>query len=112
MGSTDDQKNQLRSRAEWKDEEADSLYAMQLASASVLPMVLKAAVELDLLELMAQAGPGAAVSPSELAAQLPTTNPDAAVMLDRILRLLCTYSVLNCSLRTLADGRVERLINK
>ncbi|CAH9070880.1 unnamed protein product [Cuscuta epithymum] len=109
MGSTDDQKNQLRSRAESKEEEADSLYAMQLASASVLPMVLKAAVELDLLELMAQAGPGAAVSPSELAAQLPTTNPDAAVMLDRILRLLCTYSVLNCSLRTLADGRVERL---
>ncbi|CAH9070878.1 unnamed protein product [Cuscuta epithymum] len=82
---------------------------MQLASASVLPMVLKAAVELDLLELMAQAGSGAAVSPSELAAQLPATNPDAAVMLDRILRLLCTYSVLNCSLRTLADGRVERL---
>ncbi|CAH9143024.1 unnamed protein product [Cuscuta epithymum] len=108
MGSTATQ-SQLRNRVDCDKEEADSLYAMQLASASVLPMVLKAAVELDLLELMAQAGPGAAVSPSELAAQLPTTNPDAAVMLDRILRLLCTYSVLNCSLRTLADGRVERL---
>ncbi|CAH9058767.1 unnamed protein product [Cuscuta epithymum] len=109
MGSTG-KESQLRSRAESDDDEAASLFAMQLASASVLPMVLKSAIELDLLELMAKAGPGAAVSPSELAAQLPTTNPDAAVMLDRILRLLCTYSVLNCSLRTLPeDGRVERL---
>ncbi|CAH9080078.1 unnamed protein product, partial [Cuscuta epithymum] len=109
MGSTGNE-SQLRSRAEWYGgEEDDSLFALQLATAAVLPMALKAAVELDLLELMAKAGPGAAVSPSELAAQLPTTNPDAAVMLDRILRLLCSHSVLNCSLRTLADGRAERL---
>ncbi|CAH9070095.1 unnamed protein product [Cuscuta europaea] len=110
MGSTG-KESQLRSRAESDDDdEAASLFAMQLASASVLPMVLKSAIELDLLELIAKAGPGAALSPAELAAQLPTTNPDAAVMLDRILRLLCTYSVLNCSLRTLPeDGRVERL---
>lgn len=82
---------------------------MQLASASVLPMVLKSALELDLLEIMAKAGPGAFISPSELAAQLPTKNPEAPVMLDRMLRLLATYSVLNCTLRTLPDGRVERL---
>ncbi|XP_028052000.1 classical arabinogalactan protein 5-like [Camellia sinensis] len=65
-----------------------------LASASVLPMVLKSAIELDLLEIMGKAGPGAYVSPSEVAAQLPTKNPDAAVMLDRILRLLTSSSVL------------------
>ncbi|KAF2299180.1 hypothetical protein GH714_030908 [Hevea brasiliensis] len=35
------------------DEEAN-LFAMQLASASVLPMVLKSAIELDLLEIMAK----------------------------------------------------------
>lgn len=35
------------------DEEA-TLYAMQLGSASVLPMVLKAAIELDLLEIIGQ----------------------------------------------------------
>ncbi|XP_031096282.1 caffeic acid 3-O-methyltransferase [Ipomoea triloba] len=106
MGSTGND-SPMTNRVE-SDEDA-SLFAMQLASASVLPMVLKSAIELDLLELIAKAGPGAAVSPSELAAQLPTTNPDAPVMLDRILRLLCTYSVLNCSLRTLPDGRVDRL---
>nr|GEW01685.1 caffeic acid 3-O-methyltransferase [Tanacetum cinerariifolium] len=53
-----------------QDEEA-FLFAMQLASASVLPMVLKSAIELDLLEIIAKAGPGAYVSPAELAAQLP-----------------------------------------
>ncbi|RAL51504.1 hypothetical protein DM860_011006 [Cuscuta australis] len=110
MGSLTGSDRKLMSRAEPADEEASS-FAVQLASASVLPMALKAAIELDLLELMAKAGPGAAVSPSQLAAQLPTANPDAAAaMLDRILRLLCTYSVLNCSLRTLPDGGgVERL---
>ncbi|XP_059667328.1 caffeic acid 3-O-methyltransferase-like [Cornus florida] len=85
------------------------MFAMQLASASVLPMVLKSAIELDLLETMAKAGPGAYVSPKELAAQLPTKNPDAPVMLDRILRLLASYSVLNCTVHDLPDGRVERL---
>ncbi|MBA0773572.1 hypothetical protein Gotri_008839 [Gossypium trilobum] len=90
------------------DEEAN-LFAMQLASASVLPMVLKSAIELDLLEIMAKAGPGAFLSPKEVASKLPTTNPDAPVMLDRILRLLASYNVLTCSLRTLPDGKVERL---
>ncbi|XP_059667327.1 caffeic acid 3-O-methyltransferase-like [Cornus florida] len=85
------------------------MFAMQLASASVLPMVLKSAIELDLLETMAKAGPGAYVSPKELAAQLATKNPDAPVMLDRLLRLLASYSVLNCTVHDLPDGRVERL---
>lgn len=92
-----------------EEEEEACLFAMQLASASVLPMVLKSAIELDLLETMAKAGPGAFVSPTELAAQLPTQNPEAAVMLDRILRLLTSYSVLNCSLKSLPGGGVERL---
>ncbi|KAL8538227.1 hypothetical protein ACS0TY_000265 [Phlomoides rotata] len=91
------------------DEEESFLFAMQLASASVLPMILKSAIELNLLELIKKAGPGAFVSPAEIAAQLPSTNPEARVMLDRILRLLTTYSVLNCSLKTLPDGGVERL---
>ncbi|WKA07683.1 hypothetical protein VitviT2T_025473 [Vitis vinifera] len=90
------------------DEEA-SLFSMQLVSASVLPMVLKSALELDLLEIIAKAGPGAFVSTSEIAAQIPTHNPEAPVMLDRILRLLATYAVVKCSLRNLPDGGVERL---
>ncbi|KAL6509214.1 Caffeic acid 3-O-methyltransferase [Orobanche gracilis] len=90
-------------------EEEACLFAMKLASASVLPMVLKSAVELDLLELIKKSGEGAFVSPADLAAQLPTTNPEAGVMVDRILRLLASYNVLNCSLKTLPDGGVERI---
>ena len=90
------------------DEEAN-LFAMQLTSASVLPMILKSALELDLLEIIAKAGPGAFVSPSDIASQLPTKNPQAPVMLDRMLRLLASYSILTYSLRTLPDGKVERL---
>ncbi|GKC97685.1 caffeic acid 3-O-methyltransferase [Tanacetum coccineum] len=72
---------------------------MQLASASVLPMVLKSAIELDLLEIIGKAGLGAYVSPAELATQLPKVeNPEAPVMLDRICRLLASYSVLTCKL--------------
>ncbi|CAN6564653.1 unnamed protein product [Malus baccata var. baccata] len=71
-----------------------NLFAMQLANAPVLPMV---------------AGPGAFVSSADLASQLPTKNPDAPVMLDRMLRLLASYSILTYSLRTLPDGYVERL---
>lgn len=92
------------------DEEA-SLYAMQLGSASVLPMVLKSAIELDLLEIMARNDgfSGARMSPLELASHLPTKNPDAHVMLDRILRLLASHSILTYSIRKLPDGGAERL---
>ncbi|KAJ4824351.1 hypothetical protein Tsubulata_009403, partial [Turnera subulata] len=51
-------------------------YAMQLALGSVLPMALKTAFE------------------------LPTNNPDASTMLDRILRLLVSHFVLACSLNS------------
>ncbi|XP_010446534.1 PREDICTED: flavone 3'-O-methyltransferase 1-like [Camelina sativa] len=88
------------------DDEA-ALFAMQLASASVLPMALKAALDLDLLEIMAKnASP---MSPTEIASQLPTKNPEAPVMLDRILRLLTSYSVLTCSNRKLSGDSVERI---
>ncbi|KAL8519639.1 hypothetical protein ACS0TY_010535 [Phlomoides rotata] len=89
-------------------EEEACAFAMQLVTASVLPAALKTAIELDLLELIKKAG---SVSPAELAAQIPTTNPEAPVMLDRILRLLAANNILDCKLRTLpaADAGVERL---
>ncbi|XP_058086977.1 caffeic acid 3-O-methyltransferase-like [Magnolia sinica] len=91
------------------NEEEECMFAMHLAHASVLPMTLKAVIELDVLEIIAKAGPGAHLSPSEIASQLPTQNPEAPTMLDRILRLLASYSVLTCSLLTHDDGSVERL---
>ena len=71
-------------------------YAMQLATGYALPMTLKAALELKLLEIIGRTGPDAQLFPEEIVAQLPTANPDAAVMVDRILRFLSSYAVVTC----------------
>lgn len=90
------------------DDEKWFLYAMQLVSGSVFPMVLKSAIELDILEIIARGG-GGSMSAKEIASNLKTNNPEAAVLLDRILCLLSSYSVLTCSSRSLPDGKIERL---
>ncbi|KAL9403290.1 hypothetical protein Peur_000262 [Populus x canadensis] len=87
-------------------------YAMQLASASTLPMVFKAVIELGVLEIIEKAGPGALLSASQIASQLPSqNNPDAPIVLDRILCLLASHSILTCSLATENQDRdqVQRL---
>ncbi|XP_062074022.1 caffeic acid 3-O-methyltransferase-like [Humulus lupulus] len=92
-------------------EENHSQYAMQLATSSVLPMVLKATVELGLLDIIERAGPGALLSPAQIASELPTHNPDAPMLLDRLLCLLSSHSVLACSLSPdqSRDGKILRL---
>ncbi|VAH40941.1 unnamed protein product [Triticum turgidum subsp. durum] len=78
-------------------EEEACIYAMQLSSTAVLPLTLKNAIELGMLEILVGAG-GKMLSPSEVAAQLPspTTNPDAPAMVDRMLHLLASYKVVSC----------------
>nr|GMD52918.1 Caffeic acid 3-O-methyltransferase [Ipomoea batatas] len=70
-------------------------------------MVLKAAVELDVFEILNGAGSGVQLSPSQIASQMPTKNPDAPAMLDRMLRLLASHNILTCSL-LVADGDVTQ----
>jgi caffeic acid 3-O-methyltransferase / acetylserotonin O-methyltransferase len=93
------------------DEEA-CMYAMQLASSSILPMTLKNAIELGLLEvLQKEAGGGkAALAPEEVVARMPAAPGDpaaAAAMVDRMLRLLASYDVVRCQMED-RDGRYER----
>ncbi|KAF9609856.1 hypothetical protein IFM89_018841 [Coptis chinensis] len=76
MSST---QNQINVTEEEEEEEA-CLRAMQLASASVLPMVLKTAIELDVFEIIAKVGHGAYITPSDIASQLSTNNAHAAVI--------------------------------
>ncbi|TXG63118.1 hypothetical protein EZV62_010112 [Acer yangbiense] len=83
-----------------EEEEAYYSYANNLAISVVLPMAMKTAIELDVFEIIAKAGPGAKLSGSEIATQIPTTNPNAPNMLDQILRLLASYPVLDCSLNS------------
>ncbi|GAB4831921.1 Caffeic acid 3-O-methyltransferase [Ancistrocladus abbreviatus] len=94
-----------------KEEEDEACsFAINIATLSVAPMVLKAVIELDVLEIIKKAGPGVYMSPAEIATQLPVSNPGAAATsLDRMLCLLASYSILTCSVRMDSDGGMERL---
>ncbi|KAF3456588.1 hypothetical protein FNV43_RR01242 [Rhamnella rubrinervis] len=82
-----------------KEEEEESMcYAIQLVYSSGLPLSLICAMELGVFDIIAKAGPGAKLSPTEIAAKLPiTNNPGAPSMLESILMLLASHSVLSCS---------------
>uniref|UniRef100_A0A5K1CG87 O-methyltransferase dimerisation domain-containing protein n=1 Tax=Nymphaea colorata TaxID=210225 RepID=A0A5K1CG87_9MAGN len=95
-------------------EEEACLSAWQLASAAVLPMGLRAVIELGILEVMAEASKGAGstmLTSGEIAARLCAKNPDAPALIERLLRLLASYSILTCSATTNTnrnhDGRIH-----
>ncbi|XP_010416601.1 PREDICTED: indole glucosinolate O-methyltransferase 5 [Camelina sativa] len=77
------------------------LAAVRLANCTALPMVFKAAIELGVIDTLYVAdvsGSGLFLTPSEIASRLPTkpTNPEAPALLDRMLRLLASYSIVKC----------------
>ncbi|KAL9422150.1 hypothetical protein AB3S75_034422 [Citrus x aurantiifolia] len=84
-------------------------YANQLAMGTVLPLAMQALYELGTFEIIDKPGPGAKLSAADIAAQLPTKNKDAPMMLDRILRLLASYSVVECSLDASGAQRLYSL---
>jgi caffeic acid 3-O-methyltransferase len=90
------------------DEEA-CLYSLQLASSCILPMTLKAAVELDLLEILVAGCGGPSGKPvmtaTDVANHLKTDNPLAAAMLDRMLRVLASYDVVKCAVEISDDAK-------
>ncbi|XP_054811403.1 isoliquiritigenin 2'-O-methyltransferase-like [Prosopis cineraria] len=95
-----------------KVEEDDSycLSAMHLCCSQIYSAVLNAALELNLFEIIAKEG-GRHVSASEVASKLPSSSQhkDLASRIDRLLRLLASHSLLNCSVCEKEDGGSERL---
>ncbi|CAH2067642.1 unnamed protein product [Thlaspi arvense] len=88
-----------------EDEETElGLRAVRLANYITFPMVFKAAIELGVIDTLYSAaradvnGSGSFLKPSEIAVRLPTTpsNPEAPALLDRMLRLLASYSMVKC----------------
>ena len=67
-------------------------------------MSLRAAIELDIFNIIANAGFKAKLSAVEIVEKIPTTNPNAAITLDRILRLLSINSLLSMSQRPCQSG--------
>ncbi|XP_021637410.2 caffeic acid 3-O-methyltransferase [Hevea brasiliensis] len=93
-----------------KEEDKAGKLAIRLANAVVLPMVLKSAIELNIIAIISTATIGGEyLSPSQIAALIPSKNPDAAIVVDRMLRLLASYDIIKCFLHTKEHGHVERL---
>ncbi|KAG5135239.1 hypothetical protein JHK82_026427 [Glycine max] len=82
------------------------LSAVLLCFSRVLPAVLNAAIDLNLFDIIAKAQSScdSSFSASEIASLLPNQHPQLANRLERILPLLASYSLLNCSIRTNEDG--------
>jgi caffeic acid 3-O-methyltransferase len=78
--------------------------AMQMPFTFIVSSVFNTAIELGLLDIISK---NKEISPSELATHLPTKNKNAAAMLDNMLRLLTTHSILNCRLNESKDGNGE-----
>uniref|UniRef100_M1A8M5 Catechol O-methyltransferase n=1 Tax=Solanum tuberosum TaxID=4113 RepID=M1A8M5_SOLTU len=86
------------------DKEGNFTYAMQLLSSSVLPFVLHSTIELDVFEILAKAN-DTQLSSSQIVSKMACNNPiDAANMLDRMLYVLATYSLLTCSINNNNNG--------
>lgn len=79
------------------EDEESFLSAMQLVTSSVLSMALQAAFELGVFDTIAGAGEGARLPAKDIAALVSCKNPEAPAMLDRVLSLLASHSVLHCS---------------
>ncbi|CAN6999443.1 unnamed protein product [Brassica oleracea var. botrytis] len=94
------------------DEKMISLHAESILNTIAFPMVLKAALELGVIDTLAAAGNGTWKSPSEISANLPIKpkNPEAPNLLDRMLRLLVSHSILKCRvIETGGTGNTERV---
>ncbi|XVF30756.1 hypothetical protein REPUB_Repub16aG0086000 [Reevesia pubescens] len=90
------------------EEEKAWSQAVHVATGTVvLPMVLKAAIDLNLLEIIAKASCN--LSSTEIVSHLPTNNPEAPYIVERILRVLASHTILTCDLATTKDGHVQRL---
>ncbi|KAJ6873123.1 caffeic acid 3-O-methyltransferase-like [Populus alba x Populus x berolinensis] len=80
------------------EEERESFTgAMRLVNASVLPLALKTVVDLGVLDVLSMADPDVGLTAAEISERIPTRNPEAPGMLERILRLLMNEGVVYCS---------------
>ncbi|CAM8891700.1 unnamed protein product [Rhodiola kirilowii] len=100
--------NSKTERSDATDELAKQ--AIRLANAVILPMALKSAIELNVIKVLSRAGPEAFLTSSQIAVEIGATrNPNAPVLLDRVLNLLASHSILKCYGKTGEDGVVERV---
>jgi hypothetical protein len=95
---TEEETTQNDNQNQTVEEERESFTcAMLLVNASVLPLALKTVVDLGVLDVLSMADPDVGLTAAEIAERIPTRNPEAPGMLERILRLLMNEGVVYCS---------------
>ncbi|XP_020574769.1 caffeic acid 3-O-methyltransferase-like [Phalaenopsis equestris] len=97
--------------AQLQDDEAAYLATLQLLSYHGVAMAVKAAIELDIFNILARSGPDTFLSAGEIACQISNSDPSkTAPRLDRVLRFLASHSVLRFSSACSASstGAIER----
>ncbi|KAJ4912343.1 Winged helix-turn-helix DNA-binding domain protein [Raphanus sativus] len=101
--------NTLQNSGGSSNDEEDMLLAIHLCGVDLIAYAVKTATELDLFESMAKARPlGTHLSTLDLASKAAPNNPEASVMIDRLLRLLVAHSVCTCKLVKDEQGRESR----
>lgn len=78
--------------------------AMKLVFCTTLPKILKFAIELNIFDVVVNAGVGKFLSTKEIADELNIGNPDGPIILDRILRYLVSHRIFTYKLRRSDDG--------
>ncbi|RYR46605.1 hypothetical protein Ahy_A07g032351 [Arachis hypogaea] len=87
----------LDSDAKLEKQEDDAFMFAQMACSVVVPMAVRTTIELGVFDIIAKEGEGAKLSAKDIADRIGSNNPEAASMLDRVLRLLASHSLLSCS---------------
>ncbi|KAF7800812.1 anthranilate N-methyltransferase-like [Senna tora] len=90
------------------DEDAAFVSAMQLVTSMVSSMAVQTASELGVFDAIAGAGEGARLSGKDIVDLVCCKNPDAASMIDRVMKLLASHSVVECSVLEDAQGKKQR----
>ncbi|XP_020963065.1 anthranilate N-methyltransferase-like isoform X2 [Arachis ipaensis] len=85
------------SDAKLEKQEDDAFMFAQMACSVVVPMAVRTTIELGVFEIIAKEGEGAKLSAKDIVDRIGSNNPEAASMLDRVLRLLASHSLLSCS---------------
>ncbi|CAI8607768.1 unnamed protein product [Vicia faba] len=87
------------------DHEEDAMvFALNLINLVVLPLTVRSAVELGIFDILAKAGKDAKLSADDIAVKIGSKNKEAPAMLDRLMKLLASHSMLYCSLSKERQG--------
>ncbi|KAJ3701528.1 hypothetical protein LUZ61_005233 [Rhynchospora tenuis] len=84
---------------------------MNMLGTPILQMTLMTSMELGILDILVKGCSSAQpmMTADDVAAQITTNNPQAAEMLERMLRLLASFNIVSCTLDKGADNKVARL---